>query len=168
MPDFTELDDSELLNLETGADSRLRSFTPAEMITCDSCLRANPPTRPTCMYCGERLLADEPIEAPQVESDATPVAAASCFYVVLPVGPNGSLDESVLERVASRSEVKVPDLRSALRAGGALLLAQTNTSKQAEDLIDEFRTLGIQTTLISNEELNANSSNKKVRALEFS
>jgi hypothetical protein len=130
MPDFTELYDSELLNLETGADSRLRSFTPAEMITCDSCLRANPPTRPTCMYCGERLPAAEPIEAPQVESDAAPVAAAAYFYVVLPAGPNGSLDESVLERVASRSEIKVPDLKSALRAGGALLLAQTNTSKQ--------------------------------------
>ena len=127
MRDLTELDDSELLSLETGADSRPRSFAPAEMITCDSCLRANPPTRQTCLYCGDRLLATEPIEAPQVESAATPDAAATCFYVVLPVGPNG-LDESVLERVASRSELKLPDLKSALRAGGALPLAQTNLS----------------------------------------
>jgi hypothetical protein len=168
MSDFTEMENSELLNPEPGADSRPRSFTPAEMITCDSCLRANPPTRQTCLYCGERLLATEPIEAPNVESDATPVATAPSFYVVLPVGPNGSLDEAVLERVASHSELKLPDLKSALRAGGALLLAQTNTSKQAEDLIDEFRTLGIQTTLIANEELNAKSINKKVRAFELS
>jgi hypothetical protein len=168
MRDLTELDDSELLSLETGADSRPRSFTPAEMITCDSCLRANPPTRQTCLYCGERLLATEPIDAPHVESAATPDVAATCFYLVLPVGPNGSFDESVLERVASRSELKLPDLKSALRAGGALPLVQTNTSKQAEDLIDEFRTLGIQTTLIRNDELNASPINKKVRALEFS
>jgi hypothetical protein len=55
-----------------------------------------------------------------------------------------------------------------LRAGGSLPLAQTNASKQAEDLIDEFRTIGVQTTLIRNEDLNADSVNKKVRALEFS
>lgn len=168
MRDFTELDNSELANLETGADSRPRSFTPAEMMTCDSCLRANPPTRQTCLYCGERLLVTEPIEAPNVASEATPAPTANCFYIVVPVDLNGSLDESVWERVASRAELKLPDLTSALHAGGALLLAQTNTSKQAEELIDEFRTLGIQTTLIRNEELNANSINKKVRALEFS
>src|SRR5580765_7118103 len=108
MRDLTELDNSELLNLETGAEPRPRSFTPAEMITCDSCLRANPPTRQTCLYCGERLPATEPIEAPPIESDATPVATAPSFYVVLPVGSNGSLDESVLAQVASHSEVKLP------------------------------------------------------------
>jgi hypothetical protein len=170
MRDLTEVDNSELLNLETGTESRPRSFTPAEMITCDSCLRANPPTRQTCLYCGDSLVTTEPIKAPQVENHASPaaVAVATCFYVVLPVDPNGSLDESVLAQVASRSEIKPPDLMSALRAGGALPLAQTNTSKQAEDLIDEFRTLGIQTALIRDEELNANSINKKVRGLEFS
>ena len=168
MRDFTELDDSELINLETGAEPRPRSFAPAEMITCDSCLRANPPTRQTCLYCGDRLLAAEPIEAPPVASEATPVAAATGFYVVLPVGANGLLDESVLERVAGRSELKQPDLTNALRAGGAVPLAQASTSKQAEDLIKEFRALGIETTLIRNEELNTNSGNKKVRAFEFS
>src|SRR6185295_10315398 len=161
MRDFTELDNSELLKLETGAESRPRSFTPGEMITCDSCLRANPPTRQACLYCGQSLLATEPIAAPHVDSDAPPaavaVAVATGSYVVLPVGPNASLDESVLERIAGHSEIKLADLKSAVRAGGALLLAQTNTSKQAEDLIDEFGSMGIQTALVRDEELNANS-----------
>ena len=137
MRDLTELDNSELLNLETGTESRPRSFTPAEMITCDACLRANAPIRQTCLYCGASLLTTEPIETPDVASDATPAAAAdaTCFYVVLQVDPDTSLDESVLTQVASRAEIKPPDLMSALRAGGALPLAQTNTSKQAEDLI---------------------------------
>jgi len=169
MRDLTELDNSELLNLETGTESRPRSFTPAEMIACDACLRANAPIRQTCLYCGASLLTTEPIEAPQVTSDATPAAAAdaTCFYVVLQVDPDASLDESVLTQVASRAEIKPPDLMSALRAGGALPLAQANTSKQAEDLIDEFRALGIQTALIRDEELNASSINKKVRAFEL-
>jgi hypothetical protein len=164
----TELDNSELLNLETGSDTRPRSFTPAEMVTCESCLRANPPTRSTCLYCAERLAGTEPVEAPQAESDATPAATLTAFYVVLPPRSNEALDESLLQQIANRSEMKLPDLQSALRAGGALPLVQANTSKQAEDLIDEFQALGIQTTLVRNEELNAGSVNKKIRALEFS
>lgn len=164
---MTESDKSELLNLETGADARSRSFTPAEMLTCDSCLRANPPTRPTCLYCGERLRAAEPVEAPHAETDDT-LTVTPTFYVVLSVRPDEPISESVLEQVAIRSDSKLMDLQSALRAGGALPLVQTSTSKQAESLIDEFRAMGIQTTVVRNEELNTNSVNKKIRALEFS
>lgn len=164
---MTELDNSELLNLETGADARPRSFTPAEMVTCDACLRANPPTRPTCLYCGASLSATAPTEAPQPETDETPAAAPPSFYVVLSVRANEPIDESVLEQVALRSDLKVADFQSALRSSGSFPLIQTNTSKQAEDLIGELGALGIQTTLVGNEELNPNSLNKKIRALEF-
>lgn len=166
---MTELDKAELLKLETGVDPKPRSFAPAEMVTCESCLRANPPTRPTCLYCGERLQTDEPVEAPQTESDATPVAAPTPtgFCVVLPAGAHEPIDESVLPQIAMRSGSKLTDLQSAWRAGRALPLIQANTSKQAEDLIDELLALGIQATLVRTEELNASSINKKVRALEF-
>ncbi len=165
---MTELDKSEWLNLETGADTRPRSFTPAEMVTCDSCLRANPPTRPTCLYCGARLPATESIEAPQAESAAAPAPAVPGFYVVLSVRTNEAIAESVLQQIATRSDLKLPDLQSAWRAGATLPLAQANTNQQAEELIDEFRVLGIQTALVSNEDLNDSAANKKIRALEFS
>ena len=61
---MAELDNSELFNVEIAADPKPRSFSPAEMVTCEACLRANPPTRPSCLYCGERLLALEPVAAP--------------------------------------------------------------------------------------------------------
>lgn len=165
---MTEVDKSEWLNLETGADARPRSFALAEMVTCEACLRANPPTRPTCLYCGERLPTTEPVEAPQAQSDAAPAAVAPGFYVVLSVRANESIDESVLQQVATRSDLKLADLQSAWRAGGALPLVQANSNKQAEALIDEFQVLGIPTTLVRNEELDAGLVHKKIRALEFS
>jgi hypothetical protein len=165
---LTELDKSELLNLETSTDARPRSFAPAEMVTCEACRRANPPIRPTCLYCGERLSTAEPVEAPQAERDAAPAAAAAGFYVVLSVHTSEPLDESVLQQIATRSDLKLSDLQSVLRAGGAFPLVQANTNKQAEELNDGFRALGIQTTLVRNEELHADSVNNKIRALEFS
>lgn len=164
---MTELDKSELLNLETGAEMRPRSFTPAEMVTCESCLRANPPTRPSCLYCGERLPATQPVEAAAAEAEGTPAPALAGFYVVLSVPANEDMGESALEQIATRANLKSPDLQSALKTGGMLLLP-SNTSREAEELIDEFRGLGIQTSLIRDEDLKAVSPRKKIRAFEFS
>src|SRR5215210_5685305 len=36
-----------------------RAFAFEEMLACEACLRANPPTRMNCLYCGEKLPAAE-------------------------------------------------------------------------------------------------------------
>lgn len=165
---MTELGKSELLSVETGADARPRSFAPAEMVTCGSCLRANPPTRPNCVYCGERLPPTKPVAAQHAESFAASAAASTGFYVVLSVRANEPIDESLWQEIATRADLMLPDLQSALRAGGGLPLFKVKTSKEADELIDEFRALGIQTSSIKDEDLRASSVNRKIRALEFS
>ena len=165
---MTELDKSELLSVETGADARPRTFAPAEMVTCELCLRANPTTRASCLYCGERLPAPKPVEAPHSENYSAPAGAATGFYVVLSAHSNESIEESVWHQVATRADLKLPDLQRALRAGGGLPLLQVNTSKEADELIDEFRALGIQTSSIKDKDLRASSANRKIRAVEFS
>src|SRR6185295_4789815 len=47
-------------------------------------------------------------------------------------------------------------------------LIQASTSKQADEIIEEFRRFGIPASLIKNEDLKPASANKKIRALEFS
>ena len=165
---MTEFDKPELLNLETSADVRPRSFTPAEMVTCESCLRANPPTRSRCLYCGQGLTASSPAEAADAEREAALPAASTGLYVVLSVRPNEPIDESCLQQIATRAELKLPDLQSALTASGCLPLMQVNTMKEADDLVGEFRALGIETSLITSADLSPTSANRKIRALEFS
>ena len=165
---MTELDKSELLNLETSADVRPRSFTPAEMVTCESCLRANPPTRSSCLYCGLGLTVTAPVEAAHAKGEAVPQAASTGLYLVLSVRPNEPLDEFRLQQIAMRAELKLPDLQSALKVSGCFPLMQVNTSKEAEEVVAEFRTLGIETSLITSADLTPTSANRKIRALEFS
>jgi hypothetical protein len=74
----------------------------------------------------------------------------------------------LLQQAANRSDLTLPDLQSALRAGGSLPLIRASTSKHADEIIDQFRALGITTSLIRNEDLKPASANKKIRALEFS
>jgi hypothetical protein len=170
---MAELDNSELFNIEVAADPKPRSFSPAEMVTCEACLRANPPTRPSCLYCGERLLALEPVAAPpalgEVESaEVAPGPPSIGFYVVLTVDPAQQLEESRLQQIATRADLKLSDLQSALKASGRLPLIQASTTKQADEIIEEFRRFGIPASLIKDEDLKPASANKKIRALEFS
>ena len=37
------------------ASETVRPFAPEQMVACEECLRANPPTRMACLYCGRKL-----------------------------------------------------------------------------------------------------------------
>jgi len=165
---LTELDKQELLKLEDGGDARLRGFAPAEMVTCKSCLRANPPTRSNCMYCDERLPAREKSDIVRAEAHAMPAEMAGGFYVVLSAPTNELPDESRLEQIASRSGIKPADLQAALAAGKRLPLFKVDTAEQAHQFVVDFRALGVQTTSLKDDDYNSRSAHKKICALEFS
>src|SRR3954469_17417603 len=38
--------------------SEPQGFAPEQMVTCEVCLRANPPTRTSCLYCAAALRAN--------------------------------------------------------------------------------------------------------------
>ena len=52
---MAEIDNAGMLDTGASPDTQLKTFTPDELLTCDVCLRANPPTRTGCLYCGAPL-----------------------------------------------------------------------------------------------------------------
>src|SRR5262249_27541276 len=137
------------------------------MVACESCLRANPPTRSTCMYCGERLSASEQRDAVRRERHARPAEIAGGFYLVVPGPTNELADELRMEQIAARSGLKPADLQTALAAGKRLPLFKVDTAEQADQFVVDFRALGIQTIALK-DEFNSSSAVKKIRSLEFS
>lgn len=163
---MTELDKSEFLSPEAGADARPRTFTPDEMVTCDACLRANPPTRGNCLYCGELLPAGETVQVTSAPQGSNVVAASNGAYVVLT--RLADIDESIVERLAARLQLETPDLQTALSAKGTLPLTHVDSAEQAASLIDELRTWGINATLVNDSAIQSSADNRKIRTLEFS
>ncbi|HJZ81651.1 MAG TPA: hypothetical protein VKD91_14945 [Pyrinomonadaceae bacterium] len=163
---MTESDKPELLNLEVDADFRPRSFAHAEMVTCEACLRANPPTRGNCLYCGAQLPATNAARTAE-EKVAPAVAGAEGCYVVLSAAAAKSLDQKLLERLAGRLRIGLAELQTAIRAKGHLPLSHLNTDEQAQDVSAELRGLGIETSTVSGEDLKSSWAGKKIRALEI-
>jgi len=58
---IVKFDDEDIagLNLDAVLPTEPRGFTPAQMIVCDECLRANAPTRDECLYCTAPLPVTE-------------------------------------------------------------------------------------------------------------
>jgi hypothetical protein len=160
-------DKSTSLAAQDSGDVQPWRFSHEQMVTCESCLRANPPTRPTCLYCGATLPASSTLQTDEIEDTRKPVGASNGCYIVLTKGSDRHITESSLERVAGRLQLKLTDLQNALSAGGPLPLLQM-AIEQAPKLIDELRALGLETVSISEDDLSSSQHPEKIRALEFS
>jgi len=172
---LTDGDKAESLGLEV-SDARPHSFAPAEMITCDACLRANPPTRSKCLYCG----ADLPLTGNDREGQSSrealnpigqidqPASVSDAHYVVLSPNQNNVVAELSLGAIASLLHLRTTEVEIALGSGCAVPLARSASSEQAAMLADKLRALGIGADTLREDTLRLDLAGRKIRALEIS
>jgi hypothetical protein len=154
-------------------ETKPQSFALTEMITCNGCLRANPPTRSNCLYCGATLpVSGNAAEAqPPDESGAEarpPSAAHSGFYVVLRPGQANAISDSSQEKIAAVLRLRTMDVAVALSVDAPAPLALSATAEQARTIAEELRALGITADVFGADALNFNLPVRKIHALEFS
>jgi len=156
-----------------GPDTRPQSFAPAELITCDECLRANPPTRTNCLYCGALLPATGNERNPQpptqpVAENVESASAKSGFYVVLAPVESQDLSESSLTEAAAVLDLKTAEVQVAIGSGRPVPLARAEGIDQASTIADRLRPLGIRVDIFREDTLNLDLPVTRIRALEFS
>ena len=171
---MTDGDKAESLGLEV-SDARPQSFAPAEMITCDECLRANPPTRSICLYCSAALPvsrnahAGAPREAiDQIDQIDQPASVSDAYYVVLSPNQTNVVAESSLAEIASLLRLRTTEVEIAVGSGCAVPLARAASSEQATMLADKLRALGIGADTFREDTLSLDLAGRKIRALEIS
>lgn len=172
---MTDGDKAESLGLEV-SDARPHSFAPAEMITCDACLRANPPTRSKCLYCGADLPLTGNDREGQSSREATnpigqidqPASVSDAHYVVLSPNQNNVVAESSLGAIASLLHLRPTEVEIALGSGCAVPLARAASSEQAAMLADKLHALGIAADTFREDTLRLDLAGRKIRALEIS
>ena len=169
---MTDGDKVEVLGLEV-SEARPHSFAPAEMITCDECLRANPPTRSKCLYCGGNLPvtgnAHEAQSSRETSGQIDQLAKVSdAYYVVLSPNQTNVVTESSLAEIASLLHLRPAELESAVGSGCDLPLSRAASSEQAAMLADKLRALGIGVDTIREDALSLDLPGRKIRALEIS
>lgn len=143
--------------------AKVKTFAADEMIACELCARANPPTRSQCLYCGSGLSgvssAAESSSVGQAESPAPRGTLCLSAHQLQSVGGD------VLAELAQLVSAKVEDLTAAIAAGGALPLAVATDSAQEEKLRLRIRELDLEPFEFLQEDT---ARFRKIRGLDFS
>jgi hypothetical protein len=132
--------------------SEPQGFAADLMVRCDECLRANPPTRLNCLYCGAALPVSERTSE-LLKPTLTPVDNGVLGYnnIVLPQTlaiPSESLNEA-----ADLLKLDLKNLSRLLSGPAAMPLARTETLGEAELVKSRLKALGLETAIVSDAEL---------------
>ena len=141
------LDDSTL------ATNEPQGFAPNEMVRCETCLRANPPTRANCLYCAaalpasKRIMDQRAITLKPLEDSA---AGYNCIY--LPSKARHPATDNVAA-AAQLLKLSAADLERIIDANLPLPLARTATREESELVSSKLEALGFKTIVASDHDL---------------
>ncbi len=164
-------DEEELpwLNEDEPLRSEPRGFTPEQMIVCDVCLRANPPTRAACLYCAATLPATEAslsLRQPTLRRLEKWERGFNCILARAPL--TASLSEEVILAVAQLLRFDRESVKKIVEGRQPLPLARVVTLDDANLIKERLIAHGFEVWIIGDEALAVESSPPvRLRALEF-
>jgi len=144
-------------------------FPAEQMIRCEQCLRANPPTRVSCLYCVAPL--------PLTESSARlrkPVLRQPEKHqlgynnILLPVQSDVAIE--IVSEAAALLKLSTENVEQLLSQRVPMPVARTASREEAELVTLRLRDLGLSCVTVGDEELGLASSDnvvKRVRAMSF-
>jgi len=141
--------------------SEPQGFLPEQMIRCEECLRANPPTRINCLYCNVPL--------PVTESSARlrkpilrPTEKHELGYNTIVLPREDLVPAHVVSDAAAFLKLKEEDLERILAERVALPVARTASREESEVILHRLQELGLRVFTLRDE-----SSVRRVRSLSF-
>ncbi len=145
-----------------------RGFAPDEMVRCETCLRANPPTRTSCLYCAAQLPVSEASAALQKPTLRRLERWEQGFNVVLMPDQKARLTEEKLQEMAQLLRLGTEDLGRIVDAGEPLPIARASTPDEASLTERKLREMGVKALVVADRELDPEgSAPNRVRALEM-
>ena len=140
-------------------------FSAEQMIRCEECLRANPPTRVTCLYCVAPLPLTE--SAARLRKPVLrPPEKHQLGYNNILLPQDQAVSTEVVAEAAALLKLTPDNLQEILSQGIPLPVARTASREEAELVFVRLRDLGLQCVTLSDDDL-ALSSVKRVRSMSF-
>lgn len=145
-----------------------RGFTPDQMVTCEACLRANPPTRTSCLYCAAALpttATSAQLRRPTLRRLEKWEQGFNC--VLLP-GESSGLSDEAFQEVADLLRLSAGDLKRIMEVGEPVPLARAATLDDAALIESKLDPLNVSVMIVSDHDLALEDSPpKRIRALEL-
>jgi len=147
--------------------SEPQGFPAEQMIRCEECLRANPPTRVSCLYCVAPL--------PLTESSARlrkpvlrPPEKHQLGYNNILLPSDQAAPAEVISEAAALLKLSEENLQEILSQRLPLPVARTASREEAELVFDRLRDLGLNCLTLSDHDLGLTDNTlKRVKSMRF-
>ena len=147
--------------------SEPQGFSAEQMIRCEECLRANPPTRVSCLYCDAPLpfnKASAQLRKPVLR----PPEKHQLGYNNILLQRDRAVPEEVITAAATLLKLSPENVRELMSESVPLPVARTASREEAELVSERLRDLGLRCVTLGDEELGlSDNALKRVRAMSF-
>jgi len=130
-----------------------QGFTHDQMIRCDECLRANPPTRVACLYCGAALPATEESQRLRKPTLRPPDRHQPGYNNIYLHSESTIPSLNTIHAAAGLLKISVEELERILRAQSALPVARIATQEDAQLVHARLKEMNLSTLILSDLEL---------------
>jgi len=163
-----QFDDEEIPPLGDAEplSSDVRGFAPEQMVRCVTCLRANPPTRTSCLYCAAQLPKTEANAALQRPALRKLEKWEQGFNVILLPKTEAQGSEEVLKEITQLLRLEQEELRRIVETTLPLPVARAATREEASLIECKLKEIGMNALVISDADLTPNNRAQK-RACAF-
>jgi hypothetical protein len=147
--------------------SEIQAFRAEQMVRCEECLRANPPTRVNCIYCGAVLPVTEKSAQLQKPALRRLEKWEHGFNSILVPVTERDLSPEALNEASDLLKLASTDLQRILSTGRPLPLARAATQDEADLISRRLAALGLETFTVPDEQLNSNERMIRIRSASF-
>ena len=138
------------------------------MVRCEECLRANPPTRVTCLYCNAPLPSNAATANLQKPSLRPLEKWEQGYNTILLTTPANGLNEATLADAADLLKLSQESLKRIIASNQPMPLTRTATFDEASLLDLRLNRMGLKTIAVSDKDLGIpESPPHRVRALQL-
>ena len=146
--------------------SEPQGFSPEQMIRCEECLRANPPTRVSCLYCVAPLPMTEASARLRKPVLRQPEKHQLGYNSILLSQEQVSAE--TIGDAAALLKLSEENFQEILSQGVPLPVARTASREEAELVCERLRDLGMKSLMLSDEDLGlTESAVKRVKSMIF-
>ena len=145
--------------------SEPQGFSAEQMIRCEECLRANPPTRVSCLYCVAPLPITE-AAARLRKPVLRPPEKHQLGYNNILLPQDQATPEEVISEAAKLLKLGPENVRELMSQSVPMPVARTASREEAELVSARLQDLGLDCLTLSDEDLGDNAL-KRVRSMAF-
>lgn len=146
--------------------SEVKGFSPEQLLSCEKCNRANPPTRMACLYCGADLPVTE-IASSHIPK-LKPLEDWEIGYnIILLANESKELTSSDLFSISSALNLEIEDLKKIIAVKQPLPIARASNTNEATLVEKGLSQLGLNVVVASDSEMQINTPSQRLLGLTF-